>query len=222
MGQYSGSSLMWCQQYDTWMSDVQMSRWCDLPRPAWSVQRDGFKNVPIQPGGSRCCTHLMNISLITTHQTKHQVLSTLDSNTMRPKNILMSWLRLCHPRGVRVSSWWCLCMSPCLDRIPPSLPQYVKTPGVTIWDPSEGQRQQWKVVWKRMSYISAFKPAVNIGTNPMDFTLYSTVCCEFCKLLDHFRYQRPLLTKRLSGPSSRGRDIVKYSKPSTFQNSPVT
>ena len=34
-------------------------------------------------------------------------------------HISMSWLRLCHPHGMRVSPWWCLCMSLCLDKIPP-------------------------------------------------------------------------------------------------------
>ena len=183
-----------------------MSRWCDLPRPAWRVQRDGFKNVPIQPGGSRCCTHLMNISLITTHQTKHRDTWPLDSSmydaSKKYFDVVTSSL----------SSAWCACVLlmmplhvPMSGQDPPLPPPVCEDPRRKNLRSIRGAGQQWKAVWKRMSYISAFKPAVNIGTNPMDFTLYSTVCCEFCKLLDHFRYQRPLLTKRLSGPSSQGR-----------------
>ena len=137
-GQYSGSILMWCQQYEWVMSYGWWVQMVQLVVPAWSVQPDAFKNVPTQPGGSHCCTHLMNISLITTHRPSTRYRRHMSTGFQHQK---IFWCRD-FDFAIRMV---CVCplddafACPLSGQDPPSLPQYVKTPGVKIWDPSEGQ-----------------------------------------------------------------------------------
>ena len=175
----------------------------------------------MQPGGSNYCTHLMNISLIITQraQAKYQVSTTHAHVDWIPVTCIQKLYF-----DVLTSSLWCVLP---LDDQVPSITQVSPTPDKdTSWIPI------WCVLKLYFDFVTLSLPSawcapcvplmmplhvpvyldkipLNVDPrrkiwDPSGFIKFHIVFsrCEFCKLVDHFRYQRPPLTKRLSGPSS--------------------